>query len=307
MRDITPKPETWREAVAQAFVKLPPEAQALLQEGKVAKGDALEVARTAGILGAKRTWELIPFCHPIPLTNLQITYDFEADGVRLEAKAETIAATGVEMEALMAVNLAALTLYDMLKPQVSGIEIRSLRLISKRGGKSDYRQELSPPVKAAVIVLSDSVAAGKKEDRAGRAVWQALEREPSVEAGEYEILPDDPEKLQAQIRQLLVQGSDLIITVGGTGLAGTDRTIEALRPLIEREIPGIMEAARAYGQRRTLYAMLSRGLAGMIGNSLVLTFPGSTRGAQESYQALFPAVLHIFKVLRKIPHPQGYS
>jgi cyclic pyranopterin phosphate synthase len=307
MRDITGKFETLRAAVAEAFLAIPAEAQTLLKERRTEKGDALEVARAAGILAAKRTWELLPFCHPLPLTHVEITYAFAQEGVRIEASARAIAPTGVEMEALTAVSIAALTIYDMLKPHTTAIEIRSLQLVSKKGGKSDYRDVLSPPVKAAVIVLSDSVAAGKKEDRAGKTVLEALAKEPSVAVEGYEILADDPKKLKAQVNRLIEQGIELILTVGGTGLAHTDQTVEALKPLIEREIPGVMEAARAYGQRRTPYSMLSRGIAGMIQNTLVLTLPGSTRGAKETFDALFPAVLHVFFVLRKLPHPHGYS
>lgn len=307
MKDVTAKTETMREAVAEAFVAIPPDALALLKERRTEKGDALEVARAAGILAAKRTWELLPFCHPLPLTHVGITYAFANEGVRIQSSAKTIAPTGVEMEALTAASIAALTLYDMLKPHTEKIEIRSLQLLSKRGGKSDYRDVLSPPVKASVIVLSDSVAAGKKQDRAGKAILEALAQEPGVEVKGYEVLPDDPKTLKARVSALVAQGTDLLLTVGGTGLAHTDQTVEALQPLIEREIPGLMEAARAYGQRRTPYAMLSRGIAGMIKNTLVITLPGSSRGAKETYDAIFPAVLHIFFVLRKLPHPHGYT
>jgi molybdenum cofactor synthesis domain-containing protein len=258
-------------------------------------------------MAAKRTWELIPYCHQIPITHCAIDYEFEPEGVRLKATVKAIAPTGVEMEALTAVNIAALTLYDMLKPHTPEIEIRSIKLVEKRGGKSDWRDELSPPIKAHVIVLSDSVAAGKKEDRAGKAVLKALEEEPSVEIAGYKVLPDDPRRLKALVEKLVSEGVDLILTVGGTGLAPTDQTVEAIKPMIEREVPGIMEAARAYGQRRTPYAMLSRGIAGMIKNTLVLTLPGSSRGAKETMEALFPAVLHLFFVLRKLPHAHGYS
>ncbi len=306
MKDITPKFETLRTATAEAFVAMPTEVLQLLKERKLEKGDALELARAAGVMAAKRTWELIPYCHPIPITHGSIDYEFEPEGVRVRAEVKAIAPTGVEMEALTAANIAALTLYDMLKPHTPEIEISHVKLVEKRGGKSDWRDVLDPPVKAHVIVLSDSVAAGKKEDRAGKAVVSALEREPSVDVAGYEVLPDDPGKLKALVHKLVDEGIDLVLTVGGTGLASTDQTVEALKPLIERDVPGIMEAARAYGQRRTPYAMLSRGVAGLIRNTLVITLPGSTRGAQETMEALFPAVLHVFYVMRKLPHAHGY-
>jgi cyclic pyranopterin monophosphate synthase len=228
-------------------------------------------------------------------------------GYAFAPRAKAIAPTGVEMEALTAASVAALTLYDMLKPHTQEIEIRSVRVLSKSGGKSDWQVQLSPPVKAHVLVLSDTVAAGKQEDRAGKAIVEALRHQQSVEVVGYEILPDDQELLQERVRQLVAHNIDLVLTVGGTGLGPADRTVEALRPLIEREVPGVMEAARAYGQRRTPYAMLSRGLAGLIKNTLVITLPGSTRGAKETYEALFPAVLHIFSVMRRAPHPHGYQ
>jgi len=306
MKDITPKFETLRAAGAEAFVSLPPDALKLLKERKLEKGDALELARAAAVMGAKRAWELIPFCHQIPITHCEVDYEFEPDGVRVKAQVKAIAPTGVEMEALTAANIAALTLYDMLKPHTEEIEIRSIKLLEKRGGKGEWRDELKPPVKAYVIVLSDSVAAGKKEDRAGKAVVGVLEGEPYVEVSGYEVLPDDPERLKALVQKLVGEGIDLVLTVGGTGLAATDRTVEALRPMIEREVPGIMEAARSYGQRRTPYAMLSRGIAGLVKNTLIITLPGSSRGARETMEALFPAVLHVFYVMRKLPHAHGY-
>lgn len=307
MRDVTAKPATRRVATAEAFLAIPPEAQILLRERRTEKGDAIEVARAAGIMGAKRTWELLPFCHPIPVTHVAIGYDYEDGGVRVTATVKSIAPTGVEMEALTAVSITVLTLYDMLKPHTQDIQVRDLQLVSKKGGKSDFREVLDPPVRAAVVVLSDSVAAGKKEDRAGKAVFESLAGEASIAAEFYEVLPDDPDQLRARAQALVAQGFDLLITVGGTGLSATDRTVEALQPLIDREVPGVMEAARAYGQQRTLYAMLSRGIAGMIGDTLVLTFPGSTGGAVETYDALFPAVLHLFQMLRNVPHRHGYS
>jgi cyclic pyranopterin monophosphate synthase len=139
MKDVTAKSPTLREAVAETQITMPPEVQTMLRERRLEKGDALEIARAAGILAAKKTWEIIPFCHPLPLTHVEITYIYEPEGVRVRSLVKTIAPTGVEMEALTAASLAALTLYDMLKPHTHDMEIRYTRLISKKGGKSgDY-------------------------------------------------------------------------------------------------------------------------------------------------------------------------
>jgi cyclic pyranopterin monophosphate synthase len=136
MKDISTKQATHREAVAEGILLMPAEIQAMLRERRLEKGDALEIARVAGVMAAKKTWEIIPFCHPIPITHVGITYFHEPLGTRVQALVKTFAATGVEMEALAAVSLTVLTLYDMLKPHSQAIEIGYTRLLSKTGGKS---------------------------------------------------------------------------------------------------------------------------------------------------------------------------
>lgn len=299
MKDVTPKPDTRRTARAEALVAMPPEARRILREGETEKGDALEVARVAGIQAAKRTWELLPFCHPLPLTHAEVEYAFEEAGVRVRASATTLGPTGVEMEAMTAASVAALTLYDMLKPHTTDLEVRDVRLVEKRGGKSDHRPVPDPPVRAGVLVLSDGVAAGEREDTAGRAVREALADLDGVATGPHEVLPDEADPLRETVEAWVAEGVDLVLTVGGTGLSERDVTVDALAPLLDTEVPGIMEAARAHGQRRTPYAMLSRGVAGMIGDTLVVTLPGSPDGAMESFRALFPAALHVFQVRRR--------
>jgi cyclic pyranopterin phosphate synthase len=137
MVDVSEKTPTKREAVAEAFVRLPTEAINALEQGGVGKGDPLTVAQLAGIMAAKRTSELIPLCHPIPLSSVDVRLESVPDGVRVVSSARTTDRTGVEMEALMAVSIAALTVYDMLKAVSKGIVIERVRLLSKTGGKSD--------------------------------------------------------------------------------------------------------------------------------------------------------------------------
>ena len=138
MVDVSGKDKTVRVARAEAFVTLPEEAAAALAEGGVGKGDPLVVAQLAGIMAAKKTSDLIPLCHPLPLSQVRVelAFDPEARRVRIEAEAKTKAETGVEMEALTAASVAALTVYDMLKAAAKGIEIGPVRLLYKSGGKS---------------------------------------------------------------------------------------------------------------------------------------------------------------------------
>ncbi|HVT34757.1 MAG TPA: bifunctional molybdenum cofactor biosynthesis protein MoaC/MoaB [Nevskiaceae bacterium] len=309
MKDVSLKPDSLRNARASATLHAPAACIELLRKGETEKGDALKTARVAGILAAKRTDELIPLCHPLPIHKADVTYQLKETSVEVIAEVETIGPTGVEMEALTAASLAALTLYDMLKPYAPASELRisDTHLLQKKGGKSHYRRTLARPASAAVIVLSDTVAAGRKPDTAGEAVREAL-----AEAGfapiAYEILPDEPAQLLQSVQRKLADGVQLIAAVGGTGAGPRDLTVDTLRPLVTRDMPGVMEAARAFGQRRTPYSMLSRGIAGFAGDSLLITFPGSLRGARESLAAVLPGLVHLFDVQRaQAVHAGGYS
>ncbi len=136
MVDVAEKPVTSREAVAECLVRMAPETREALRAATLAKGDALGVARVAGIMAAKRTPELIPLCHPLPLTSVAVDFKFVAGGVRVTARVRVSGQTGVEMEALTAAAVAGLTLIDMLKGLEKGVYLESVRLLSKSGGKS---------------------------------------------------------------------------------------------------------------------------------------------------------------------------
>ena len=296
MIDITHKPTTLREAIATALVTVSDSATIVaVREKRVPKGDVLESARVAALFGVKKTHELIPDCHPLPIEHAEAGFTIGEQEIIVTMRVRTIYRTGVEVEAMHGVSVAALTIYDMLKPIDKGVEISGIRLVEKKGGKSDWKDYFDTPVKAAVLVISDGVASGKKEDKAGVAIMARL-TESGVSVAMHAVVADEPEAIAHQVRAWADQGVNLIITTGGTGLSLRDRTPEAIAPLLDREVPGIMEAARSYGQERMPYAMMSRGVAGMVGRTLVITLPGSTRGAQETMDALFPFVLHVVKV-----------
>ena len=296
MIDITHKPSTLREATAIALVTVSDAATiTALKEKRVPKGDVLESARVAALFGVKKTHELIPDCHPLPIEHAECAFAVGEQEIIVTMRVRTIYRTGVEVEAMHGASVAALTIYDMLKPIDKGVAITGIKLLEKKGGKSDWKDRFDAPVKAAVLVISDSVASGKKEDKAGAAIVDRL-ISLGVELGAQAIVADEPEAIAMQVKDWAALGLDLILTTGGTGLSPRDRTPEAIAPILDREVPGIMEAARSYGQERMPWAMMSRGIAGMIGRTLVITLPGSTRGAQETMDALFPFVLHVVKV-----------
>ncbi len=302
MVDITHKIKTLRTATAQAIVKVgsTETIQAILDK-KVPKGDVLEVSRTAGLFAVKNTSSAIPDCHPIPIEYTGIQFECLKESIKIEVTVKTIYKTGVEVEAMHGASIVALTMYDMLKPIDKNVEISTVKLLHKKGGKSDYVTKQNPSLNVAVLVCSDSVSAGKKKDSAGKIITEKLEK-LGLSISNYDIIPDEIRDIQNSVNKLCNTKTDLIILAGGTGLSKRDVTPEAILPLIDRRIPGIEEAIRSYGQERTPFAMLSRSVVGFKGETLLMALPGSTNGAAESIDAVFPSVLHLFQLLNGFDH-----
>ncbi|MBL0882170.1 MAG: bifunctional molybdenum cofactor biosynthesis protein MoaC/MoaB [Chitinophagaceae bacterium] len=297
MVDITSKSNTLRQAIATATLTVSKQQtiDAILHK-KVPKGDVFEFSRAAGLLAIKKTSDVIPDCHPLPIEYAAIKHEVAGLSIFITVEVHTIYKTGVEVEAMHGASVTALTMYDMLKPLDKGVEIANIKLVQKSGGKSDKSVTDTSAINCAVIVCSDTVSAGKQEDVSGKKVIQKVEQW-GVTVAHYEIIPDDHDQIQQLVKKFSAEECKLILLSGGTGLSPRDITPEAVVPLIDRPIPGIMETARQYGQQRMPYAMLSRGVAGFVKNSLVITLPGSVKGVAETMDALFPQILHVFKVV----------
>ena len=302
MVDITHKSNTLRIAIAQAIVKVSKqETIDAINSDTVPKGNVFAMSKAAGLLGVKRTPDLLPDCHPLPIEFTGIEYDINGLEITVTCTIKTIYKTGVEVEAMHGASVVALNMYDMLKPIDKGVEIHHIKLLKKKGGKSDFKHKFRKDITAAVVVCSDTISAGQKEDRAGKAIIAKLE-DCDVKIADYCIIPDEKDVIQDKTKDYVEKDVDLVIFTGGTGLSVRDVTPEALDELIERKISGIEEAIRSYGQDRTPYSMLSRSVAGVVGKTLVLALPGSTNGAKESMDAIFPSVLHVFGILKGARH-----
>lgn len=302
MIDVSPKFNSLRYALAEGFLYGRVETLQRVFDKTVPKGDVTEVARAAGINAAKRCADWITFCHPIPLDWVEVKLEHEKEKIKVTAEVRSVWKTGVEMEAITAVSAALLNAYDMLKPLDDSLSFGDIRVVKKKGGKSDFSDSFKKDLKTAVLVISDSTHAGKRKDNSGKIIQEFLVDKP-VKVDFYEVLPDEKEIISERLCKLADNEKvKLIFTTGGTGLGPRDVTPEATLAVIDRSVPGIVEAIRSYGRDRTPFAMLSRGEAGVRGDSVVINLPGSSKGALESLQAVFPGLLHIFPMIQGKGH-----
>ena len=316
MKDITHKQITLRTAKAIGILFCSPATIKLIKNNELPKGNLFDVARAAGFVGAKATPQLLPHCHPVAIDGMDIHFDFldkhdhveyfdavvfKRTGIVITGEAKSIGRTGIEMEMLTAVSVAALEIYDMLKPVDKQLEIGCIKLLEKKGGKSDRDKFIKDNPTCAIMVCSDSTAAGEREDKSGKLIKEVLEG-LTVSVVDYKIVADDMELIQHQIMSWVNEGIQFIFTTGGTGVGPKDVTTEAIKEIIDREVPGIAEAMRNYGQMRTPLAMLSRSAAGTINDTIIITLPGSVGGVKESLEAILPAIFHAANMIKGEGH-----
>ena len=281
-----------------------------------ARGRVVDATPDDGELGASRAAAAMAvkhvpavFAHLRALADHDVEVVFELDDVALtiQVDVEAVTTTDVAPYALAAVMAAAVCVIDLLNRRLNvSLSIDQVGVVATKGGAAQFGGTIANAT-ADVIVLSDTVAAGDKPDTAGRSILEGLEQ-AGFTIGTYEVLTDDAPELSARLQELLAGSPDLIVTVGGTGLGPRDNTVAVVQPLLTTEVPGLMEAARAFGQARTPYAALSRGVAGIAGNTVVVTFPGSRKGARETLDAILTGLVHLIEVGRMTrPHTDGYT
>ena len=303
MVNVSNKVDTLRSATATSSIKVTPSSIELIKKERIPKGNVLESAKISAILGVKKTWELIPYCHHIPIDHVDVNLSLHESMIEITVRVESVWKTGVEMEALTGCTMAILTVYDMLKPIDDHLSIESIKLLEKTGGKNDYIENLEKKVKIAIFVVSDSTFNGKRIDKSGKMIVNRLKTQNNTNVIGYEIMPDDISTIKTKlIKYSDDKLADLIITVGGTGFSKRDVTPEATKLVIERETNGISETVRSFGQRRTPLSMLSRGVSGIRGKTLIINLPGSTKGVSQSLDLLLPSIFHAFKMIEGKGH-----
>jgi len=282
-----------RIASAEAMVTMSPDTIRLIEEGRTPKGDPRPVAQVAAILAAKETPRMLPYCHSVALDWVHVEFELHPAAIRVAVTAKAIDRTGVEMEALTAASVAALNLYDLLKPVDESMEIVAIRLLGKTGGKSAFP---SRPFTASVLVISDSVSSGEATDRSG-AVLGARLKDMGGEVQAPDVVPDDV----ARIRDWVVAQRDqvdFVFTTGGTGCGPRDVTPEAVLPVLDRAMPGVVDQILSFACRRNPLAMLGRPMAGLLGSTIVICLPGSPAAVNDAIDALFPYLIHALSIVR---------
>ena len=299
MVDVTDKVMTVRIAKSEGKISMLPETILAIQNDALPKGNVLTTAKISGIQSAKKTAEMIPMCHQLNLSYVDIEFEFESDAICIRSIVKTKEATGVEMEALSAVSGAALTIYDMCKSVDKSMIIGEIKLVKKVGGKSDNAIEYRPNV--GVITLSDSISSGHGEDKSGPILIDGFSNAGCV-VNHHETFPDGSEKLIPTIQNWVKDGVELIITTGGTGLGPRDLTIETMEKVFDSKLPGVEQALHAYGRGKVKTAMLSRLTAGVVNGVIVICLPGSTGAAKDALKVLIPTIFHSFHMMKGEKH-----
>lgn len=329
MIDIGEKSETQRRAVASGLFIASRETISRIRNRSLPKGDVLVLAEVAGIQGAKRTSDLLPLCHPLALTSVRVWTEIADTEIRVFCEAKTVGKTGVEMEALCGVNAALLCIYDLTKVIDPVLEIGSVRLETKEGGKSGkwVNPSIQPRsesasglftslqknahlgtlpnlslknITAVVITLSDRCFKKEYEDRSGPAASCWLEDRGALVKRSL-ILPDDRDQLCRSLLNLLEKDApNLIVTSGGTGLSKRDITpetlIEVCREHGGREIPGVGELLRQDGATHNKNAWLSRSTAILVRDTLIVCLPGNPAAVTEGLTAIGGLIRHALHI-----------
>lgn len=305
MVDVSDKPVTHRTAIATGAIQVGSEIMEHLTAGTVAKGDVLGVARVAGIMSVKHTSDLVPMCHPLPVTKCAIDFELEKENgiIRTFCTVKTDGKTGVEMEALTGVQVTLLTIYDMCKAIDKHMVMTDIHLVEKTGGKSgdflfkEIKMKGRKMKRVAIITSSDMGFQGKREDLSGPAIQEIVERE-GYQVVSMDILPDDRAMLSKRMAEIADENqAELILTTGGTGFSPRDVMPEATEDITERKVPGIPEAIRAYSMTITNRAMLSRATAGIRKKTLIINLPGSPKAVKESLEYIIGALGHGIEIM----------
>lgn len=320
MADVSGKRITHRRAVACGAIYMNAEAFHAVKNKTLAKGDALAMAEVAGIMGAKRTAEILPMCHPLPLDHVGVHFALNEQNSSVTVYCYVVAdaRTGVEMEALTGVQSALLSLWDLTKPVDPALSLGDTRLLVKEGGKSGlwFHPAGIPEwleaqftvsnswkdISCAVLVMSDRASSCVYEDKSGAMLKDRLAI-LGANVVSYEIIPDEPVEIEKALRQIVGKHKPrLILASGGTGPGPRDVTPGVLAQMLDCPLEGLGEMLRRESAAFTNTAWLSRMGGGLMGGSLVIALPGSPKAVEECWQVLEPCLPKALMMIEKQGH-----
>jgi cyclic pyranopterin phosphate synthase len=311
MIDISSKTPVLRTARAQGEIILKKESLQAIKNRKVKKGDALETARVAAISAVKKTPEIVPHCHQIPIEDVQVSFSVGRDSVTVEVEVTATAKTGVEMEALVGALTALTVIWDMVKylekdenGQYPHTRIQDLKVLWKKKGKSQMerfpqkatyeKHKEEAPKSARIAIITVSTSRTLKTDESGKIIAE-LAKSAGHTIATYTVVKDEKKQIEAAVRRALKTDSEGLIINGGTGISPTDITIEAVRPLFEKEIAGFgtVFLNLSFAEIGSS-CVTSRCSAGIISGKPVFCIPGSPAACRLAMEKIIlPELGHI--------------
>ena len=299
MVDVSSKQKSFRVAKASATISMNNDTISLIQSNELPKGNVFTTAKIAGIQAAKKTSDLIPMCHQLQLSHIEISFVPSDNYIEIISLVKTKEATGVEMEAITSASVAAITIYDMCKAVDKSMKIGEISLLEKKGGNSGYLDSHRP--KVGIITMSDGVAAGERENISGKILLEKF-RSAGCEVKEQISLEDGSRKFEKTVKSWINSGIELIISTGGTGLSPRDLTIPIAERLFDYRLHGVEQALHSNGRETITTACLSRLAAGVIKQTIMICLPGSTGAVKDGASVLIPMIFHAFHMMKGEGH-----
>lgn len=317
MIDVGEKSVTKRRALAKGSISVASKTIAMIKDGTSPKGNILAIAEVAGIMAAKNTSQLLPLCHPLLLDSVRIWYQVNDSEVIAHCEVICHARTGVEMEALVGVNVCLLTIYDLAKAVDPVIEISNVYLDTKEGGKTgtwrhpralfsltpklSHQESEFAALRFAVGTLSDRASTGDYVDESGPLLTSFFNTRGSHEIF-YSIIPDEKEAIIRLVKNAIEGQADVLLFTGGTGISERDITPEVVRELSSKELVGFGELQRAHGAQFTSSSWLSRSSAFIVQKTLVILFPGSPKAVRQGLECIGGLIPHAIRMMRGESH-----
>lgn len=319
MIDVGEKQTTRRRALATGSIRLSEKTIEMIKQGDSPKGNILSIAEVAGIMAAKKTPSLLPLCHPLLLDSVRIWFEVNENKVQAFCEVICSAKTGVEMEALVGVNVCLLTIYDLAKAVDPVIEIQNIYLQKKEGGKSglwshpahkeqsELRQVDSHKIlnfanlKFVVGTLSDRASQGVYEDHSGQIIRDYMVSAKAQEVF-YSVIPDEESALRDLVVKATEKKADVLLLTGGTGLSDRDITPEVLKSMAAKELVGFGELQRQHGSKYTKAAWLSRASAFVVAKTFVILFPGNPKAVAQGLECLGELIPHAVRMIHNESH-----